>query len=237
MAKRLSDIDKEIRESNDLFNIFFVENISYSIQKFILNLRRQTDVYLFSGIIRDYFLFKNNELFIRDIDLVIKNNVVLDKLLRDTDAKKNSFGGYKFVIDDISIDIWTVEKTWGLKYYPSLFPTDLYANLLKTTFFSFSSILYHFNKNKFIYDVNFKRFLRDKELRLVLPENPYPELCIVNTRYYSETRKLKLNKNIISYIQKHKHISSFEHVQKKHFGKVIYTNNDMQIWIKRQLKL
>ena len=237
MARKLSDIDEEIESSNNSFNVFFVKNTSSSIQELILSLKKQTDVYLFSGVIRDYFLFKSDKLFIRDIDLVVRNNVVLDKLLCNTDTKKNSFGGYKFIIDDISIDMWTVEKTWGLKYYPSLFPADLYIHLLKTTFFNFSSILYHFNENKFIYDINFKRFLRDKELRLILPNNPYPELCIVNTRYYSETRKLKLNKELISYIRKYKHISSFEYVQKKHFGKIIYTNHDMQVWIKTLLKL
>ena len=237
MAKKLSDIDKEIRSVNDVFNVFFTNNISPSVQELILRLKEETDIYLFSGIIRDYFLFKGAGISVRDIDLVVESDVVLEKIIRGRGAKKNSFGGYKFIIDDIYIDIWAVEKTWGLKYYPSLFSTDLYINLLKTTFFTFSSILYNFNENKFIYDIDFKRFLRDKELRLILPNNPYPELCIVNTRYYSETRKLKLNKNLISYIRKHKHISSFEYVQKKHFGKIIYTNHDMQVWMKMLLKL
>lgn len=232
MAKKLSDINKEIMESNIRFYEFFMKKTLPSVQDFIKQLESRTEVYLFSGIIRDYFLYKKELDFpIRDIDLVTEDDVDLHNLFPKENFKINSFGGYKLYINNTPIDIWPMKKTWGIKYQSTLFPKLLHADLLRTTFFNFSSILFNFNSKKFIYGKKFLQFMQKKEIALVLPQNPYPELCIINARFYLDNRNLKPSKELIDYIIKNKeHISSFKQIQHNHFGKIIYSDDDMNKW-------
>ncbi len=53
-------------------------------------------------------------------------------------------------------------------------------DLLNSVFFNFTSIVYDYNSEKFIYDLNFLNFLQSRKIEIVNEENPDAELCFVN---------------------------------------------------------
>lgn len=93
------------------------------------------DIYVFSGIIRDFLTGDIAAIPIRDIDFVVEGDVnylLLERL--KVHFKENGFGGIKLDRNGQRIDVWKIEKTWGIQKL-GLQPTP--ENLIKTTFFNF----------------------------------------------------------------------------------------------------
>lgn len=225
MAKKLNDIQNLIEDKNFLFHNYFYENIDSEIVDFINTLKNRTKVFIFSGIIRDYFLFKKHTPF-RDIDLIIEDDLILEDIFQNLTYKKNSFGGYKIKFESVEIDLWVIKKTWALNQGQLKFEFDYLNALPKTTFFNFSSIIYSLNAKRFIVGIDFLRFLRDKKIELVLEENPYPDLCIVNSFYYSDKLNLGIGDKLKSFLKSNytENESYLEKIQLKHFGKILYSD-------------
>ncbi len=233
MGKKLSDIKKSIEDKNILFYNYFYKNINKDVENFINVLKTRTNVFIFSGIIRDYFLFKEHMPF-RDIDLIIEDDLVLEKEFDNLDYTKNSFGGYKIKFDNIVVDLWVIKNTWALNRGQLKFEFDYLNTLPETTFFNFSSIIYSLNNKTFIIGKDFLRFLRDKKIELVLEENPYPDLCIVNSFYYSDRLNLSIGDKLRSYLKSNfEPEDNLENIQLKHFGHILYSSNSLKGWIER----
>jgi hypothetical protein len=224
VARKLNDIKSDVDEKRFLFHQFFYKNIDADIEIFISHLEKLTKVFIFSGIIRDFFVFKNQKPF-RDIDLIIEEDLVLEEIFPALDFKKNSFGGYKIKFKTVDIDLWVIKKTWALNQGQLKFKFDYLNALPKTTFFNFSSILFSLETKEFITGKDFLRFLRDKKIELVLKENPYPELCIVNSFYYSDKLQLDMGDKLKSYLKSnYTSKMNVESIQLKHFGKILYSD-------------
>jgi predicted house-cleaning noncanonical NTP pyrophosphatase (MazG superfamily) len=223
VGKKLTNIEKNIKENSFEFNNYFESNISLPVNEFIKNLKAKTNVFIFSGIIRDYFVNPNANIF-RDIDIIIEDDLEIENITKNLDYKKNSFGGYKILIDNFTIDLWVIRKTWGLNNGQLKFEFDFLNELPKTTFFNFSSILFSLNKVEFIVGIDFLRFIRDKKIEIVSEKNPYPELCIVNSFYYQDKLKYKLGSKLKKYILDNylQNIDNLEPIQVKHFNTIKY---------------
>lgn len=234
MAKKLNDIKNSIEDESILFHNYFYENIDTDIENFINTLKNKTNVFIFSGIIRDYFLFKEHKPF-RDIDLIIEDDLILEDIFQDLTYTKNSFGGYKIKFANVDIDLWVIKRTWALNRGQLKFEFDYLNALPKTTFFNFSSIIYSLNTKTFIVGKDFLRFLRDKKIELVLEENPYPDLCIVNSFYYSDKLNLSIGDKLKSYLKFHFKANKdyLENVQLKHFGHILYSYDYLKDRIER----
>ncbi|GAP71622.1 hypothetical protein SAMD00024442_15_27 [Candidatus Symbiothrix dinenymphae] len=183
----------------------------------------KTNVYLFSGIIRDYFINSKNSF--RDVDFIV-DDIDVEAFISDFDTTKNNYGGYKITIGSVTIDLWNIKNTWGLPYQ-SLLPFAEY--MPETTFFNSSSILYSLNNKQFIVGKPFLDFLKNKQLDIVLENNSLPALCIVNSFYYSQKYKVKFSNRLSQYILDNYEAYSkeFESIQKKHFKKVLYPENEL----------
>lgn len=217
MDKKLVNIRHHIESKTEVFDNYFYNNITPTVKDFIDTLKENTNVFLFSGIIRDFFVKTNYEF--RDIDLVVEGELT-EELLKGLSYKKNSFGGYKISIDNTIIDLWEVKNTWGLQK-KSILPLSDY--LPETTFFNFSSILYSLNKKKFIIGNDFLKFMRDKKIDIVFDINPQPELCIVNTIYYKQKLNYEVGDKLKEYIKANfQPMEKLLAVQKKHFKNIIY---------------
>lgn len=236
MAKKLNDIQNLIEDKSFLFHQYFYDNIDVDVEKFISHLKNKTKVFIFSGIIRDFFLFKNHTPF-RDIDLIIEDDLILEDIFQDLNFKKNSFGGYKIKFQNVDIDLWVIKKTWALNQGQLKFEFDYLNALPKTTFFNFSSIIYSLYSRKFIIGKDFLRFLRDKKIELVLEENPYPDLCIVNSFYYSDKLKLDIGEKLKSYLKSNynENKENLEIIQQKHFGHILYSDGYIKDRIEQML--
>lgn len=221
MAKKYKKISVEIDSKTDKFYRYLEDALEGEAFDFIKNLTSLTNVYLFSGIIRNYFL---HNYLIRDVDLVLESSVDVPKYLEENSFKINSFGGYKFNLGSKNFDVWVLKNTWALNVEKKI-DWELFSYLPKTAFFNFSSIIYSLNDKKFFYTEDFLKFLHNKEIDYVFMENLKKDLCIVNTIYYSEKYNLKISSRLQRLINnwQNKYKFDLEDAQVKHFGKIIFS--------------
>ena len=232
----------DINERSEDFFSYLSTQINTETWEFIRRVSKFSDVLIFSGVIRNFFL--NHKGKIRDLDLVFNcQEKYLTSLLKGMQYRKNSFGGYKIVIDDLNIDFWHIDNTWAFqkaKVNSLLFKDQ---NLVDTTFFNFSSIVYSLNRKEFIFNSNFLSFLDEKRLDFVLEDNPLPQLCIVNTIYYKVQFNLEISERLKKYFvdnfSKYDE-SDYDCVQHKHFQQNIYSYEYLKTYyriFKKDLKL
>ena len=227
MAKKLSDIEFTVKNSQEQFLTYLHENLNTEAYDSLCNLGNRCNVYIFSGVIRNFFLESTEE--IRDLDLVVDCDRYINKVFHKYNIRRNSFGGYKIEINGLNVDLWCIKDTWMYKHQQVLEFDTLFRGIPSTAFFNFSSILFDFKYKTFIYKKEFIDFLRNRELDVVNKINPNYELCIVNSLYYSDKYKLTIGNNLRRLIiSRNFDIDDYTSVQKKHFGKIIYQNNDIK---------
>lgn len=195
----------------------------------LFELAKYCDVFVFSGIIRDFF--SNSLEKPRDLDIVINNtgHSLPERFHKFMVGRKNQFGGAKVRFHGTDIDLWALPDTWGIKR-EQLEPTP--ESLVKTAFFNFSSIVYNINEEKFIYTNEFLKFLDRKELDVVCEDNPIPSLCIVSSYYYQKTRNLSISAHLSEWIKQHYcRESDFIDIQERHFGKLLYSNDEIMNFV------
>ncbi len=193
---------------------------------FLDEISQKTDIYVFSGVIRDYFLKRPN---VRDLDLVLEKEIDWTPFvehLRSVPIRKNSFGGYKIKLKGLNIDAWYINRTWGIqKEKLEVSP----KSLINTAFFNFSAIVYSIKKRKFYYDNNFVNFYYNHIIDLVYEKNPNIGLCIVNSLYYKERLGFRLSPILKQWIaNQYSPNYKFDEIQKKHFGKVFYKKKQIR---------
>lgn len=225
-----------------LFFKYLNNSLESEIVKFLEILSSLTDVIIFSGVIRNFIINPKHK--IRDLDIVLHDNIEeVEQLLKVFSYKKNSFGGYKLLINNLKIDIWFLEDTWALKNKKVNRLLFKSYDLPNTAFFNFSSVIFNYNNKSFISNQNFINFITKKEIDLVLEENPYPELCIVNTLYYKQKYHLKVSKNLKKYYTENFPKLSencFNKVQEKHFEEIKFSYPYLKIYNKifrKELKI
>jgi hypothetical protein len=225
--RKLSSIKESIQARAAEFDEHLKQSLPEKVLEFVEKLQDHTQVYLFSGLIRDFFLKADYEL--RDVDFVIHDDLEIEKIFPSMKLSKNSFNGYKAKIDSLSVDLWGLQNTWALNHGQLNFPFRKLEYLPETAFFNFSSIVYLLNEKRFVVGKPFLRFMRDKVLDTVLEENPYPTLCIVNSFYYSEKYHLRLSPKLKRYILNHYEddYHAFCKVQLSHFNRIVYSRRSL----------
>lgn len=193
----------------------------------------QTDVYIFSGVIRNFLLgFTEN----RDVDVVIVNikSLSLSKeMLEGCKIRRNSFGGFKIMIENLTIDAWGIESTWGLLLKNMRLTPN---SLIRTAFFNFSAIAYDYNKKRFYYGDEVCHFLRTRAIDVVFPENPNKALCILNTIYYAKKYKFPIAYSLCKWIfQNYEESMPFDDVMQKHFSGNVITD-DQRVWFMKVIR-
>ena len=85
---------------------------SYGASELLRYITSKTDIYIFSGVIRNFLLgYLEN----RDIDFVIKEPIKIPQvLLKKFKISINKLGGLKIYTSGVTIDVWELNKTWGL---------------------------------------------------------------------------------------------------------------------------
>ncbi len=226
MDRKFNNIDEKINGQAKSFKFFLECFINEKeLWGFLCDIAKLTDVYIFSGVIRNFLL---GESLNRDIDIVICG---IDRIkltiesLSGFEIRQNSFGGYKLNSCCIDVDIWGLENTWTIA------TKNLRRNpytLVNTAFFNFSSIVYDFNKQRFIYNDKFVDFYTNKTIDVVNPLNPDKALCIVNTMYYSIKYNLGIRYDLCKWIVDN-YRSEYDYLgtQRRHFRKIIFTENQI----------
>jgi hypothetical protein len=226
--KGLINIKNVVDSSGKAFKSYLEETENPDVIKFIEELSLLTRVFIFSGVIRNFFIGERSS---RDIDIVLESDVPFLHLLSGAKVQENSFGGFKIHYGNSTIDIWYLEDTWAFRNdHIEVFHFALDTKIPGTAFFNFSSVIYSFNERKFFYTDHFLRFLRDKEIDFVYDKNPNLKLCVLNTFYYSDkynlTVKDRLKKLIVEIYEKYD--KDYSSVQFKHYGRLIYSSDHLQ---------
>lgn len=225
MGRKLSDIKHEIELEASNFKTHIEKSLSEDVLFFVQNLSKQVKVYIFSGVIRDFFLGNKP---IRDLDLVIDGNFDVETLLRNLRYRKNSFGGFKIEIDNLNIDLWNIQQTWGIKHR-RIPVKNIEDKTPLTAFFNFSAILFDISESKFICKDPFASFIKTHKINLVFKPNANIDLCVVNSLYYADKLKLELGDTLITYLREsYNKDRNYDYVQIKHFGSVLYSGEEIK---------
>ena len=213
-------------KANEFFDYIHHSLLGEQATRLLKTVARQTDVYVFSGVIRNFLIgYPEN----RDLDVVIAN---IGSLKFDADElgtcriSKNSFGGYKIYVDNLSVDAWGMEFTWGI-FEKKLRLTP--NSLIKTAFFNFSAIVYDYNRRKFIFGKEICEFLRTRVMDLVFTENPNKTLCVINTIHFAKLYGFHIAYGLGRWIDKYYDANMpFDKVQKRHFGKKMVSTEERE---------
>lgn len=199
-------------------------------QFFVNELQQHGELLLFGGSIRDYLNNNGFESIPRDFDIVIKTNECLDSII-NTDyysAKRNKFGGYKFFIDGLKFDVWSLQDTWAFKEHKVNFSNT--EDLNKTVFLNIDALFYNIYKKE-LCDHGYSEAINNHELDIILSDNPYPELNIARACRF----KMKFNLNfsvdlktyiadwLNSYDNKFSAIEKLKSIEKKRYNTVSET--------------
>lgn len=220
-----------IAASSADFNKFILGSMErHNALAFYDHLRQKTKVYIFSGVIRNYFCgFRD----VRDLDFVVKETDISKiKIILESftdNIRVNSYGGLKAKINDLSIDIWPLSRTWGIQR-KGLRPNC--QSLLHTSFFNFSSIVYDCEHNRFIYSEEFCKFLQEEVMEIVFKENPNIPLCIVNALYYNYYYGFRVGVELSKWIaQNYDKNIDYDLVQIKHWGITRFSTNIIESFV------
>jgi hypothetical protein len=174
---------------------------------FIQQLEENTELLLFGGCVRDYFEH-SYKIIPRDFDIVVWNydDFSLEKFVENFDClyKANKFGGYKLFLEDLTFDIWEIHQTWAFKEQKVEY--NSFKDLNKTVFLNIDSIFYNLNSCE-LYNEEFIKAFRNKELDIILDDNPFPELNLTRAfRYqtkYNMNFSEQLNKFFVNWLIEH----------------------------------
>lgn len=218
------DIDKKID-----FKMFLHQAIKdeEAFCRLIEIISSKTNIYVFSGIIRNYFLDIPS---CRDLDFVIEDNTKVDIFKEATDlglkVGVNSYNGMKILLKTFSVDIWTLKDTYTIKKR-KLKPNP--QTLIKTSFFNFQSIVFDYNKEEFIYGKEFENFYNNRIMTVVNEDNPNIPLCIANTIHYADKYSFGIDYNLCKWIVDHYSDKyHYRGVQLHHFEEIKYNDETIK---------
>ncbi|MGG1685231.1 MULTISPECIES: hypothetical protein [Bacillales] len=186
--------------NSEIRHIFFDILSDRPIAKnFIENLENNSELILFGGCIRNYLDNEFSRINIpRDFDIVLNNNMLnLEFFMSDLDEnlfiKRNKYGGYKVVIEDLKFDIWEIDKTWAFK--EKKVEKKSYIDLVNTVFLNVDSLFYNLNTLE-LHDEEFKKALSTNKLDIVLQDNPYPELNLARAFRFVKKYNLQFSEDL-----------------------------------------
>lgn len=217
------------------FKEYLRQNIGEKNFDLLEKFSKDVDIFIFSGVIKDYIL--DNQRTPRDIDFTFRGKLSKrwKKIAKDNfDIIENKFGGFKLSAhDSIDCDVWEINKTYGIsKTHIRKRPNDL----LNSVFFNFTSIVYDYNSEKFIYDLNFLDFLQSRKIEIVNEENPDTELCFVNIYHYFKQYGLELGLSVMEWAKDNfEEYLWFDVVQQRHFHSQLYSHIELLNFISTRL--
>jgi hypothetical protein len=196
---------------------------------------------LFGGVVRDVVV-KSPWVETRDIDIVVADVSVneLNDAFSDVVVRQTRFGGLTLNIQGWIFDIWPLHTTWGSQFFP-LF-ANTFAILPKTTFFSIEAIAVELQAvsgvPRVIYQERFVQSVNERKIMLNLPENPYPELCIVRAFALAKKLDFGLDTTLVRHLAgwaKRLSIRKIEKAMASHYGRPVFYPDQLLALI-RQLR-
>ena len=183
----------------------------------------------------------------RDIDIVLsgcKNSDLISYLsTNEISYIRNSFGGYKFVLDKTQFDIWTMDNHY-------LFKVGIYKkcveNLQYTTFLSYDSLVYD-GLTRHLFSDGYTNCEKKKIIDFVGSKkavecNPVPAISICKIYKLVFNSNYAISENVKNYIIQYRRkfnssidcIKCLEMAYKKHYKKEM--SQSFKIKLKREIE-
>jgi len=148
------------------------------------------------GFVRDsIFGHKSN-----DVDIIVDcKEDELESLFPGLPAarKINKFGGWKFCLDDVDFDVWTVRGSWGIKN--GLVDYNSIASFLGCCTLSCDTIIVCPQTSR-VLESGFKWTFEGGKLNLNFDEHPYPSWAAKRALKMAKKYDLGMSKELIKYI-------------------------------------
>ncbi len=199
---------------------------------FIKGLSEIGELLFFGGSIRDYYIYNEYKNMPRDFDIAVKlssnEEVAFNKFVEQYNFTKNRFGGYKVKINGIEFDLWNLKNTWAFKEKKLLADEK---NLAKSVFLSVDGIVYNFNQD-ILYDDDLKWSMENKQINIVLNDNPQKELnllrALVFKRKYNLDFSMELKEEYKKLISRHQDFhDKLYNLQFSHYKSEFFTRTDV----------
>ncbi|MGE7794968.1 hypothetical protein [Lysinibacillus fusiformis] len=122
-------------------NLLEIKRNNILFQDMYTNIFNKFDSCLIGGAIRDFCIDSTP----KDLDFVINiSNRELFNYISKYDYKINKFGGYKICLNDLIVDIWSIDNHWAFK---NNILNKSIENLEYTTFYNIDSLVFNVKSN------------------------------------------------------------------------------------------
>lgn len=196
-------------------------------------LEERSDFFLVGGFLRD-MLFEEVP---RDIDILIKAfpegfSSVIEALPSGV-LKRNRFGGYKFIFENIELDLWSFKQNWSFR---EGLVEELSDNIHEGCFFNIDSMVFDYKRQEIYFDSFYESF-KDGTLDFSMDDenyvnsNPSHDMNILRSILLAQKYNLKWSGNVKDYINEwvkkptqeiYHTLSSLQH---QHYGKSLLDQN------------
>lgn len=214
----------------DFHNHFLLHMDKEGLMPFFYEIFIYGTAYIVGGYFRDFISKKQS----RDIDIIVdvKNEILLEIILNSgIKHQLNRHGGIKLILDNLEVDIWSIENNWAFKNnLVKLNEVDKLNSIAKGCFYNYDALV--INLHDFSYNLRYyKDFLETKKLNILQERsvyknlNPTSEANILRAFYLKEMFRITFTKNTFYYISK-----KLGHLEDKHGDK--YFNKIMEVKLK-----
>lgn len=156
------------------------------------------DSVVFGGMLRDLALVGSAG-FSSDIDVVTNASPVelLEAIVKFS-PERNRFGGYRFVTNGCSFDIWCLADTWANR--EGLVSVNSFNDLLATTFFNLDAVAYHLTSQKILVREDYFDALSQRLLDINLERNPNPRGVALRALKLVQHKNVRLSPRLCAYV-------------------------------------
>jgi hypothetical protein len=207
------------RKTLSRLNEFYDNN--HEFHDIYINLLINYEACLIGGAIRDFC----SDIKPKDLDFVINlSDKELFSFVSKYNYKTNKFGGYKVKLNDLYVDIWSIDNHWAFK---NQIITKNIENIEYTTFYNFDSLVFNLSSQQ-LYTDCFLDGYKSKTLDITLDkkyhsQNPGNISNVYKALKLANDWGLNLSSNTLEYIKSWKdscssplnQIKSYERVSKK----------------------
>lgn len=216
------------------------------------------EVYIFSGIIRNFFIGADENLT-DDLDIVVQNNTleptdkIICDLIRDYNLRvydieciksSSSYSKIRIYLNpSYKLDVWDIEKSLGFNKDLPISERNA-SKLPSSAFLNSQAIIFDLKKKCFIYDKNFVEFIHNRQISIIGSNplnNSYMFKKIIkyfniynlslskNTVEWMISQSYKMRGNIIDIGCKKDILKFFRYLYFEHNIKIPFIDNDYKI--------
>lgn len=218
----ISDYKKKFRSK-----LLKSKQTSPEFARVINALTKRNTAYVVGGYLRDILFEKQS----RDIDIIIQatsselEHLVIE--LKEQQCSKNRLGGYKLILENITIDFWSIDNNWAFKNNLVKYSDkNILNSLAKGCFYNFDSLVI----NMQTLELNVRYFnecVINRELDILMSRpkyrnlNPTKEANILRAIYLRKVYEFEFSEKLFEYLKRL--ILSIPYKEEKLYDRLMFT--------------